>query len=228
MYQEPELDPFYNLYYSFDSSLETNEPGDLYQNTINIDLCLTDEHDRRLKTVGKAQIKILLLESATMQGCSAIAVFDSDGWLMEIGEEIYDFELEVYLPEFLDSLNLDIANQDIAILTTLEILPEYRGRGLGKMVVRDIFRRFRNSVGLFMVEVYPLQHAYHIGDESWKKEMEYSKMEKDFEISDLKIKAFYKSLGFRYHENFPHLMFCDPSDLVPELDDYEENDEMPF
>ncbi len=228
MYQEPELDPFYALFYAFDSSLETNEPADKYQNNIEIDLCLVDEHYNRLKTIGKAQLKVLLLTSADNQGCSYLPIFDSEDWLMDIGEQIYDFETEDFNQEFLDAIDLDMFNFDIAILTTLEILPEYRGRGLGKMVVKDIFRRFRSSVGLFIVEVYPLQHAYHFGDENWKKEMEYSKMEKDFEMSDLKIKAFYKSLGFTFHQNYPHLMFCDPSRLSKELDEVGDDFEMPF
>ena len=215
MEREPEFEPVFTMFYSFES-----QPGDIisdsaFQQNINIELCITDESNVRLKTVGKAQLKLLLIAAASNHGWDAEILFDSSESLMQLGCKIYDFESGDINQELLYELDFDLFNEDIAILTSLEILPEYRGMGLGKAMVRDICRNYSGSCGLLIVEIFPLQHDEgYYPDKDWHDQMEYNKMEKDFERSELKIKAFYKSLGFKFIESIPEVMFIVPATVI--------------
>ncbi|MDD4747336.1 MAG: GNAT family N-acetyltransferase [Salinivirgaceae bacterium] len=213
-----EIEPSYQIYYSFTSSVDDDEPGLKYINDISIELAITDESGNRLKTIGKARLKIILLTSTEKQGVDPMYIFDSDGLLMEIGEQIYDFDEQAIKEDVLELIDFEISNDDIAVLTSFELLPEYRKMGLGRALIKDIYTRFQSSCDLIVLKVFPLQYNRRIADQEWQKEMEYDKLEKDFEMSEYKLKAFYKSVGFTYLEQHPDLMFLFTSQMNPILD----------
>lgn len=220
-----EIEPYYQIYYSFNSSVDEVEPGLKYINDVNIELAITDEADNRLKTIGKAGLKIILLTSSERQGVDPMYIFDSDELIMDIGEQIYDFENQTINADILELIDFVLTNDDIAVLTSYELLPEYRKIGLGKALLKDIYTRFQSSCGLIVLKVFPLQYNRLILDPEWQKQMEYDKLEKDFEMSEYKLKAFYKSVGFTYLEQYPDLMFLFTSQLNPilnKIDSYED------
>ena len=69
-------------------------------------------------------------------------------------------------------------------LDRIEILPEYREKGYGKLITKDILLRLNSSYGIAILKAFPLQlEVSHPNsskqDSEWNTKMNFKQMEQD-------------------------------------------------
>ena len=151
--------------------------------------------------IGKVEVQKILLGQALDAGYSGVSVFDVEHFILDIGNQIYDFERNDFSEAIYE--NFEVPWMDLLIVSGLEILPEYRGSDIGKFVLRDLYNNFIGGCGLMAIMVYPPQLDGTIPEPGesgyeWYSNMGYAAMEADEEKSIYKLLAYYTSMGFRY------------------------------
>jgi len=163
--------------------------------------------------IGFINLRLMLFGSAMNNGFGMESVFEMEEYTLRIGEQIADFESEEVNEDILIFYKYDITETDICIIERFEITEEYRRKGLGKKILQDIYIKFANSCGLFVVQTFPIQFEFNDGENisDWGNKMRLNTLDKDFEKSFYKLKAFYQKIGFNHIEGYDDLMFLNPA-----------------
>lgn len=186
------------------SSLTGTNDADRYVNEYNLeiygmkydDYAENDSCHEKSVFIGKAKIELYLLGLAQTHRFSRYELFDSHSISRrDFFNGIYNFEKHKFkkkIEELLDeSFNANLLNID-----RVEILPEFRGHGYGKEVIKDIILRFYSSFGLAVLKAFPLQLEAKIGPDEWGEKMKYSEMEQNPTKAKKSLYDFYRSMGF--------------------------------
>jgi GNAT superfamily N-acetyltransferase len=203
---------FFYIKYEFTSPLGEIE-GSRYVTSYFGEVYTEDEDDKSSELVGKFELKLMLLGLAIDNRYDLLEIFDMESYTLNIGEDIYDFENTDLKEDIIEHYKNDFFNSDICIISRLEILPNYRRKGLGKKIIKDIYNRFSSSCGLFVVQAFPLQFEWSSLSKSqtdWYKKMNFDDLEKDFEKAYYQLKAFYQKIGFDHIERYDDYMFSNP------------------
>ncbi|HEU4790868.1 MAG TPA: GNAT family N-acetyltransferase [Flavobacterium sp.] len=114
----------------------------------------------------------------------------------EEGKDFWD-KIEDYFADAIPE------NYTICYLEYLEIASNYRGKGIGRKIIKSMMERFYDSCGLWVAKGFPIQHsgviekkAFEDLDE-WDQKMDYDSFEKDFEKSQYKLFHYLQQLGFQ-------------------------------
>ncbi len=112
-----------------------------------------------------------------------IAVFDPDDWTE-------------WSPD-VQAMYGDIFERDLLIIHTIEIQPEYRGRGVGYAVVRWVIDALGHGCGLVALTPFPLQWTgrFHEDPEAAARDQ-------------AKIRKYWSGLGFRQVGNSDVYAYC--------------------
>jgi len=124
-----ELD--YKIIYKMESELGCID-FERYVNNFKAEIVLIDNSGKKNKVIGKANIKILLLDLADNNNVSVYDVFDTDEHLFWIGEKIFDFEENDFNEKLILQYEEAIVSRNITVINSIEILPKYRKQNLGK------------------------------------------------------------------------------------------------
>ena len=172
-----------------------------------------DTNTNKEVKIGFLEIRLMLFGSAMNNGFGMESVFDMEEYTLRIGEQIANFYTDEVNEDILEFYKYDITESDICILQRFEIIEKYRGKGLGKKIIKDIYIKFANSCGLFVVQTFPIQFEFNDDEKTsdWENQMNLKKLDKDFEKSFYKLKAFYKKIGFNHIEGYDDLMFLNPA-----------------
>jgi GNAT superfamily N-acetyltransferase len=207
------LEDFFHIKYEFTSQLGEVE-GNRYVTSYFGEIYKEDEYNTPPELVGKLEIKLMLLGLAINNEYDLFEIFDMDSYTLNIGESIYDFSNADVKEDIIDFYSGDFYNTDICIIKRFEILPQYRRKGLGKKVMKDIYNRFSSSCGLFVVQAFPLQFewsALNKNQTEWYKKMNFDGLEKDFEQAYYQLKSFYQKIGFDHINGYNEYMFLNPA-----------------
>lgn len=189
---------YLKLRYSFESSTGGTalEGFDCYSEyTVNIYGCDSGEYAEDITEVliGKAKVCLFFLEylinnGLLLEDLLSNTATDACGY---VGDFILDRETGEMKPEFWQLL-LDNNNFNVLYLDHIILLPEYRGYGYGKFIIKDILCRFDHTVGLILAIAYPLQLDTSSADAA----MQYHLMDQDKEYSSYKLYRYFLELGF--------------------------------
>ena len=188
------------LKYRFDSGTGCIEHG-RFINEYEIDIWGHGENDdgiEKSQLIGKGKISLFLVGLAQNEDFSLYQLFDSSQNGLDLGNLIFDWETEDMNEDFEDIIS-EALNYNILYIDRIELLPQFRGLGLGKKIMKDIIFRFDNSCGLIALKAFPLQleGSSVLGrDEKWSKKMKYDDLIQDEKIAKKQLYKFYKSLGF--------------------------------
>lgn len=174
-----------------------------YDQNIFGDIIEVDGYGNKLNDIGQIKANKLLLGEAANNGCSIFSVVDMDPETLEMGEVVYDFQENDFVHSIRDFYD-DLWETDILILSRIEIYPEYRGMGIGKYFIKDMYNNFIQGCGLFVLKCFPLQAEAGLYDRHKDRaiKMGYEGFEKDQSKAFKKLHSYYKSLGF---ENIPSI-----------------------
>lgn len=191
------------LEYSFDSSLGilgTDRYVNAYKVAIYSEEHLHDQIKRTL--IGKAEVSLILLTLMLNQQIDYYLVFDNTQFLNELGMIIIDYEDNNLREPLVNEAGAESSN--LLLIDRLELLPDWRKKGIGKKVIKDIIWRFSGCFGLVLLKAFPLQQEYQYPNDQkspWETEMKMVDFSQDEAFSNYKVSAYYLSLGFSKLEN---------------------------
>ena len=102
------------------------------------------------------------------------------------------------LKEKWEELMLDSCSLNILVSDRLEILPQYRHKGYGK-IIREIKRSFfYGCYGIEVLHSFPLQLEGYKNDENdWRAAQQYESLEKDSKKAFTSLNRCYKKDGYK-------------------------------
>ena len=200
--------PDFTIKYSFNDILRDvplgDDPND-FVNKIDFEVYVTDVHGKLSEVIAKGQISQILFGLAIDHGYPLFDVMDASESILDMSGVLFEFDED---KDFWDKLFAYFADTlpmsyTICYLEYLEIIPNYRGKGLGKKIIKSMMKRFYDSCGLWVAKAFPIQHsgviqktAFENLDE-WDQQMDYDNFEKDFEKSQYKLFHYFQQLGFQ-------------------------------
>lgn len=220
-------DTYIKINYYFTSALFEENEDSSFVTSYHGDVIMVDIETERENKIGKLKMDLLLLSRAGDCGFPLKAVFDIDEDVYQMGKLVYDFEERNYSSAILEFYDDVFLGGDICLIREIEIIEEYRGKGIGTDVIRDIYNRFNARGGLFIIETYPLQFRdswINNKDErelEWSKKMDYDSLSIDFEKSWYKLKGFCQRSGFDHIDGLDEWMFLNPVNINEKLDVFE-------
>lgn len=148
---------------------------------------------------GKVRLFVVDLEGADKNGFDAPWTLDLDG-----GTEPYTALLSQeagnFSPAVLKILGEEfVMNSNMLIIDRLELLPAYRGRGLGLKCMDACIRHLSAGCRIAAIKPFPLQFepANRTADE-WKDALAFKSLSRDKRASTKRLKQHYGQLGFAH------------------------------
>ena len=139
----------------------------------------------------------------------------------ELGGLLFDYDTNSFKKEWQEKID-ESFNSNILYLDRIEILPEYRGKGYGKLITKDILLRLNSSYGIAILKAFPLQlEVSHPNsskqDSEWNTKMNFKQMEQDSNIAKKQLYNFYKKMGFKRYKRSEYF-YLNPAFPNPKLD----------
>lgn len=101
----------------------------------------------------------------------------------------------------------EIWNFNLLILDRVEILPKYRGGGVGLLVLTALIERFGAGAGVVGMKPFPLQLEPKESRDSsaWAKRLRLDDLPRDEKKATKKLKRYYGKLGFVEMKSTPFM-----------------------
>jgi len=198
----------FTIKYSFSDLLRKEPLGDDpndFVNKIEFEVYVTDIYRKLSEIIAKGEISQILFGLAMDYNYPLFDVMDASESILDMSGVLFEFEEDKNFWDKIDAYFVDTTpiNYTICYLEYLEIVPTYRGKGIGKRIIKSMMERFYDSCGLWVVKGFPIQHsgviqktAFEDLDE-WDQKMDYDSFEKDFEKSQYKLFHYFQQLGFQ-------------------------------
>ena len=200
--------------------LPIDSPGDWGRYLLTFDGKITawrpegdDPGESEDEEVGRLKAHLLRVDAASDDGCSVTDVFDS------YSQEIYDAFIEIFDPETCDFrpvvekfVSEDLWAGSILYLESIEILPRYRGHGVGAVITQRFLETYRTLFSLALTKPYPLHPKKRQGlprpdDSAWFGKMDYGSFAADDPSAARKLSEHWGQLGFRQIPGLEHLVW---------------------
>jgi GNAT superfamily N-acetyltransferase len=177
-----DLEELFNIDYNISSPLGEIEMGRYIQD-ITGSIKVYTEDGSQDKEIGSIHAAKVLISNAKKEGEPMVFVWDWEQYLCDMSAEIWDYEEEEFSERITLLSNGELIGEDLLILNFIEIEPEYRGKDLGKHVIKDLYNNFISGCALFIVNF----NNYTAYDYLQKKGIDENKTQN----------YFVKQLGFR-------------------------------
>lgn len=128
-----------------------------------------------------------------------------------------DVASTVFSEELNDLFDGNIFDLNLLILDRIELLSEYRGKGIGLSVVRYMMARFSQGAGIIALNAFPLQFEggrRNTEDDKWYKNLQLDTLPKAKKKAQTKLVNLYRKLGFQVLPK-SNLMVFNVADGIP-------------
>ena len=173
------------------------------------DLFAIDDNDDR-EFVGKFRVYYVDVERAISEGEPIFEVLDAhSSHVAEYFEPIFGSEAPDFSNHLLELLDHGIFGSNLLILDRLEMLPQYRGRGLGLSVLRHMISRFSSGAALVAMKPFPLQFEVvraHEDENKWRDRMNLAQLPTNADVATEKLRQYYSKLGFLHLSGTPMMV----------------------
>lgn len=219
--KESTLDPSYFIISDniSESSLDCEEPEDFIQRISGIVSVLREE-ERSEEVARYIVFQTNLEAAASQQGYGPVTVLDGDSRtsaFTELFESNDDGEFAKGVIRTLDEPLMERGS--IFILDRLEILPAYRGLGLGARIIRNLVQRYAHLLEVVAIKPFPLQNEAtppsEPEDEVWRRKLALESFPSNHAKANKTLKAYYGGLGFRTIRGTPLMATLADTLLAP-------------
>lgn len=93
----------------------------------------------------------------------------------------------------------EFVNQDLLVISRIEILPAFRGHGCGLRAMHLLVQHLGQGCGVVAIKPFPLQSENRNADNApaeWKRAMRFDAMPRNVKAGTAKLAAYYSTLGF--------------------------------
>lgn len=173
------------------------EPDDYVYSYPGHVLIYDNENDEPIK-IGHFKLTLLDILNAVENGHDAYDVFDASAELSGFCS-IYNagtLELSKAVKEPLYEIHDEIVEHlNVLVIERLQIYANFRGKQLGRLIIKALIKRFRHGVAVVALKPYPLQFEYGI-DANELLAFELDKFSKSETTANNKLKKYYQKIGF--------------------------------
>lgn len=162
------------------------------------------------EVAGRVGLYVVDLDGAGEAGHPAFDVLDSEAATAEYIELLSAKEDGNFSPAVNALLNDAPAfSNNMLIINVIELLPSYRGYGLGLTCMETCLRHFRLGCRIAAIKPFPLQFLGGIKDsDDWSAGLQLASLDGNKRTSTQKLRKHYARLGFR-HVRGTQLMIYD-------------------
>lgn len=169
--------------------------------------------------LGSFSIIVIDVEAAVNAKVGMFDVFDCCSRTVDYFD-LYTGDMD-FAPNVIEALGgEDRWTPNMLLLERLEILPKYRGRGIGLRVLRWLQFHFSTGCGIVAMKPYPLQFEGGTPEENKDKpdfvKMGWGQFSADFDVSLNKLHQYYGRMAFNVVPGTP-FMVADPMRPLPTL-----------
>ncbi len=191
----------YSISYHISSDLGEESPKK-YINSIEAEIFVNAMSGTTLK-VGRVFLKIILVTQARKKQYDFQKIFNSYDSTKDLAKNILCIPLDDFeAPLTIYHSSCDFKT-DICLIETIELLPAFRGKGLGQDVLNDIVHRFGPMCSAFFIQAIPYQLntiktlTQNKDDlDDFSEQMDYGDSKFDEEGAIYKLYAFFQKSGF--------------------------------
>ena len=105
-------------------------------------------------TISYSLVKVGLLRN---DGANFFDFFDSEGWLYEIGECLFDWETHDLKEEITGVIDEPLGS-NLLVIHDLQLLPAFRGKRLGLAILKCLIDEYADSCGFAFLNIYLLRN----------------------------------------------------------------------
>lgn len=188
--------PLIEIHYTIHSSLETMDENRYSQKIIG-NIVHVDADGNEMEVIGQIAARKLLLAEARKVEWQGGSIFWADDASGEIGSWIFDVEQEIWTSPLTDYYSHNLSGDAVLILSHIEIIPAYRGKEIGKLVIKDLYNNFIQGAALFVLKCAPVENENTARTASKPPTlMKYHGREQGYSKAFIKLHAYFKSIGF--------------------------------
>lgn len=167
-----------------------------------------DNGGRRL--VGKFEVYYLDLELAWQHNMSTYEVFDAMPSTVKFYDGLFDFDDEQsFNPNLVDLFGHESTSCNVLIMNRLEILPEFRGKASGLLVIKTLLQRLGIGAAFACMHVVPLQSTTmpERAKSEWYRSLMLERFDPNLDIATTKLVRYFEKLGFRSLDHSPFMFY---------------------
>jgi hypothetical protein len=149
------------------------------------------------RLAGRFRIYYANFEDALNRDVSPRDVLDTYAHTFEFADAVLDEDGMPFSHPMERLLGYDIFSTNLLILDRLEILPQFRGFGVGLVVLVKLMARYGPGAGVVAMKPFPLQfEAKHEAPSAWDRRLQLGSLAASQAVSTRKLRKYYKRLGF--------------------------------
>lgn len=188
----------YSIAYHINSDLSDDSPKK-YINCIEAKIFVNSLSGKTLQ-VGRVFLKIVLLTQARKNKYNFQNIFNSYQATKNLARNVLCIPLNDFDAPLTINCSSSDFKTDICLIESIELLPSFRGKGVGKTIISDIIHRFGPMCSAFFVQAVPFQLKVmrNLVDEmdEFTNQMQYTDAQFDEESAQFKLYAFFQKSSF--------------------------------
>lgn len=199
-----------------------------------VDDCITeysavlyaDDYDKdiRKEYAGELDFKVINLCQVEAKGFDIYELFDTDEYTFRHGQSFYNLFKNTFKKPVLNKFpDLEFECHKLCIIQTIGIIPNFRGKGIGAKVFKDLVWHF-DDCALFILQPYPLQFELPGLNRALSPKLALDKFEKDKKKATASLSKYYQSWGFQKIRGIKDLLFYCPLYRNEAFDNIDKND----
>jgi GNAT superfamily N-acetyltransferase len=192
------------------------EPGDLIYETRG-DIANIDDDDDSRSLIGRFGVYYMDVDRAINEGCSVFDLFDAYSQTAEYYRALFGRDAPDFSSRVRKLVDDEIWGSNVLILDRLELLPEYRGKGLGLNLMRHLIKRFGYGAAIVAIKPFPLQFEFAPnceGEKEWRSKLRLDAFTKSHRAGTTKLVDYYGRLGFRRVGRSPFMVLTTARPLL--------------
>lgn len=180
------------------STLQYEEPDGYIYETSG-DVHVVDDSDES-QLAGKFKIYYVDVEGAVNHGEPLYDVLDAHSRATaEYFDPLFSPDDGTFNERVLELVDYEIVDANLLILDRLELLPQFRGHGLGLTIMQHMIRRFSSGAAIIALKAFPLQFEASCSvdnEHGWRTELGLDRLSKNEKSATAKLQEHYGRVGF--------------------------------
>ena len=154
-------------------------------------------HSEKDQVVGRFRIYYADFEVGQNHNVTAREILDTYQHTFDYADAVLNSDESPFSRRLHSLLGNEINHFNFLILDRVELLPKYRGNGVGLLVLRSLIERFGAGAGVVGMKPLPLQlEPTDATDSRWRSRLRLEQFPFDSKISTRKLRDYYHRLGF--------------------------------
>ena len=172
------------------------EPEDFINEICGKILCRKN-HSEKDQIAGLFRVYYADFELGWNHNLSAREILDTYQHTVSYTDAVLDSDETHFSRRLHNLLGNEIENFNFLILDRVELLPKYRGDGVGLLVLCSLIERFGTGAGVVGMKPFPLQlEPKDATDSLWRRRLRLEQFPSDSKVSTRKLRNYYHKLGF--------------------------------